>query len=79
MTSINTFKEEYPLDLHSTPNEIMRKGTKISLLLLLLLPVTGFSQFRKYTNEFLNIGAGARELAKSSAQVGSANDATAGY
>lgn len=79
MTSINTFKEEYPLDLHSTPNEIMRKGTKISLLLWLLLPVTGFSQFRKYTNEFLNIGAGARGLAMGSAQVASANDATAGY
>lgn len=40
---------------------------------------TAFSQFRKYSNEFLNIGAGARGLAMGSAQVASAEDATAGY
>ena len=57
----------------------MRTGTKTGLLLLLLLPVTGFSQFRKYSNEFLNIGAGARGLAMGNAQVASVNDATAGY
>ncbi len=57
----------------------MRKFTKTGLLLLLLWPVVSFSQFRKYSNEFLNIGAGARGLAMGSAQVASANDATAGY
>jgi hypothetical protein len=57
----------------------MRKCVKISLLLLLLLPAIGFAQFRKYSNEFLNIGAGARGLAMGSAQVASAKDATAGY
>ena len=57
----------------------MRTGVKAYFFLLLLLPVTGFSQFRKYSNEFLNIGAGARGLAMGSAQVASANDATAGY
>jgi hypothetical protein len=62
-----------------TPNEIMRIGTKTAILLLLLWPATGFSQFRKYSNEFLNIGAGARGLAMGSAQVASASDATAGY
>jgi hypothetical protein len=37
------------------------------------------SQFRKYSNEFLNIGAGARGLAMGSAQVASVQDGTAGY
>ena len=37
------------------------------------------SQFRKYSNEFLNIGAGARGLAMGSAQVASVDDGTAGY
>lgn len=36
-------------------------------------------QFRKYSNEFLNIGAGARGLAMGGAQVASAADGTAGY
>lgn len=38
-----------------------------------------YSQFRKYSNEFLNIGAGARGLGMGNAQVASVNDATAGY
>ena len=42
-------------------------------------PVFSFAQFRKYSNEFLNIGAGARGLAMGSAQVASVNDGTAGY
>ncbi len=57
----------------------MRAITKAALYALLLLPVTGLSQFRKYSNEFLNIGAGARGLAMGSAQVATARDATAGY
>src|ERR1044071_8144388 len=39
----------------------------------------GFAQFRKYSNEFLNIGAGARGLAMGGAQVASAEDGNAGY
>lgn len=62
-----------------TPNKFMRKQAKTGLILLLLWPVVSYSQFRKYSNEFLNIGAGARGLAMGSAQVASANDATAGY
>jgi hypothetical protein len=57
----------------------MRKYAQTGLFLLLLSPVISFSQFRKYSNEFLNIGAGARGLAMGSAQVASAKDATAGY
>jgi hypothetical protein len=36
-------------------------------------------QFRKYSNEFLNIGAGARGLAMGGAQIASVDDGTAGY
>ncbi len=44
---------------------------------LFFISATG--QFRKYSNEFLNIGAGARGLAMGSSQVASVNDGTAGY
>jgi hypothetical protein len=57
----------------------MRLYTKISLIFLLILPLSVFAQLRKYSNEFLNIGAGARGLAMGGAQVASAKDATAGY
>ncbi|GAA4326386.1 PorV/PorQ family protein [Flaviaesturariibacter amylovorans] len=45
----------------------------------LLLSLSAGAQFRKYSNEFLNIGVGARGLAMGSAQVASVNDGTAGY
>ncbi len=54
------------------------KGTAI-LLGIILIPVFSFAQFRKYSNEFLNIGAGARGLAMGSAQVATVKDGTAGY
>lgn len=57
----------------------MRKHVVIGLYLLLSSSVTCFSQFRKYSNEFLNIGAGARGLGMGGSQVASAKDATAGY
>lgn len=56
---------------------------KIKPLALALAALTmtssAFAQFRKYSNEFLNIGAGARGLAMGSAQVASVQDGTAGY
>ena len=57
----------------------MRIYLGICLQVLLLAPIFSFSQFRKYSNEFLNIGAGARGLAMGGAQIASAKDATAGY
>ena len=57
----------------------MRISPIIGISMLLLSPILSFSQFRKYSNEFLNIGAGARGLAMGGAQVASASDATAGY
>jgi len=57
----------------------MNRNQAVTLILLFLIPASCFAQFRKYSNEFLNIGAGARGLAMGNAQVASANDATAGY
>jgi len=57
----------------------MRQKLLVFLLLIMVFPVITFAQFRKYSNEFLNIGAGARGLAMGNAQVASVNDATAGY
>src|SRR4249920_781570 len=57
----------------------MRIYLSICLQFLLLIPICGYSQFRKYSNEFLNIGAGARGLAMGGAQVASTKDETAGY
>ncbi len=44
-----------------------------------LMTVGAFAQFPKYSNEFLNIGTGARALAMGDAQVASVSDGTAGY
>ena len=57
----------------------MRQNLFAALLCTFIFPAIVFSQFRKYSNEFLNIGAGARGLAMGNAQVATANDATAGY
>jgi len=53
---------------------------KTRLLIICLLAVTQVgAQFRKYSNEFLNIGAGARGLGMGGAQVASTEDGSAGY
>ena len=57
----------------------MKTNRQYLTLLLTLFFFSANSQFRKYSNEFLNIGAGARGLAMGSAQVASVNDGTAGY
>lgn len=44
-----------------------------------LMTVGVSAQFPKYSNEFLNIGTGARALAMGDAQVASVSDGTAGY
>ncbi len=53
------------------------------LLTVFLSGIVGVSgikaQFRTYSNEFLNIGAGARGLSMASAQVASVDDGSAGY
>jgi hypothetical protein len=57
----------------------MPKPIMLLLILCNLLGFTAAAQWRKYSNEFLNIGAGARGLGMGSAQVASVADATAGY
>lgn len=57
----------------------MKKSFAAFILFSLFLSTDGYAQFRKYSNEFLNIGAGARGLSMGNAQVASVSDATAGY
>ena len=57
--------------------KLIKNLTLIALILCLAAPAS--AQFRKYSNEFLNIGAGARGLAMGGAQVASSQDGTAGY
>jgi len=57
----------------------MSKSLSFCLLSILLSPLFSFSQFVEYSNEFLNIGAGARGIAMGNAQVASVDDGTAGY
>ena len=51
----------------------------IYFLCLLVMSVAGKAQFRKYSNEFLNIGAGARALGMGGANIATVRDGTAGY
>jgi hypothetical protein len=44
-----------------------------------LIHLSASAQFTKYSNEFLNIGAGARGMSMAGAQVASVSDGTAGY
>jgi len=57
----------------------MNRMLKVWVVFFFILPAMGMAQFRKYSNEFLNIGAGARGLSMGSAQVASVADGTAGY
>ncbi len=57
----------------------MRFKIPLLLSIILLNTLVGLSQFRKYSNEFLNIGAGARGLAMGNCQVASVKDVNAGY
>ncbi len=55
----------------------VKKLIVCAVALVAYVSVSG--QFRKYSNEFLNIGAGARGLGMGGAQVASVDDGTAGY
>ena len=52
---------------------------RIILIVLLSSSMHSYAQFRKYSNEFLNIGAGARGLGMGGAQIASVKDGNAGY
>jgi hypothetical protein len=57
----------------------MKRIQLLLTLTLIVLAQSSMAQFRKYSNEFLNIGAGARGLAMGGAQVATVSDGTAGY
>lgn len=58
----------------------MNKRKKLILASLGVLSVfTSMAQQRKYVNEFLNLGVGARGMGMSGAQVASVNDVTAAF
>src|SRR5450755_1661929 len=57
----------------------IRTCCPLPLLLLLFFCNRSMGQFAKYSNEFMNIGAGARGMAMGNAQVASVTDGTAGY
>lgn len=57
----------------------MKYFYSLVILLLLIIPLSGLAQFRTYSNEFMNIGAGARALGMGGALTTSSFDATAGY
>jgi hypothetical protein len=63
--------------MHTTNTFKLTKG--LLLLLIGFCVSTTQAQFRKYSNEFLNIGAGAKGLAMGGTQVATVADATAGY
>lgn len=52
---------------------------KLVIGLLVVCSSFGFAQVAKYSNEFLNVGVGARALSMANANVASVNDVTAGY
>lgn len=67
-------------DIHLTLCDLM-KNFKYCLIFFLCMGfwVQSHAQFRKYSNEFLNIGAGARSLSMGGAMVAGVADATSGY
>ncbi len=60
-------------------NSTCRTPRGIAFLVIMLSALMAQGQTRKYSNEFLNIGVGARALGMSGANVASVQDATAGY
>ena len=57
----------------------MRQSFIAFIVFSLVFTAKSFAQFRKYSNEFLNIGAGARGLGMGNSQIASVDDATSGY
>jgi len=57
----------------------MRSYSFLLIITGSLIHLSAAAQFTKYSNEFLNIGAGARGMSMAGAQVASVSDGTAGY
>jgi len=66
--------------IHLTLYHLMKNFKNfLTFFLCMGFCVLSHAQFRKYSNEFLNIGAGARSLSMGGAMVAGVADATAGY
>ena len=67
--------------LHRVTLKTQSQMIKIYPLLLIgsFLCISASAQFTKYSNEFLNIGAGARGMSMAGAQAASVSDGTAAY
>ena len=57
----------------------MTKKNTLSIAIAICSCLNGFGQAPKYSNEFLNVGVGARALGMSNSYITSVNDVTAGY
>jgi hypothetical protein len=57
----------------------MHTNLSIPILAALLIAGSGFAQAPKYSNEFLNIGVGARSLSMANSCIANVDDVTAGY
>jgi len=62
-----------------TKMKIAKVKNIIVVVILLAFGIQASAQSRKYSNEFLAIGVGARGLAMSNSYVANVNDVTAGY
>lgn len=51
----------------------------LPVVILVCMYAESQAQFRKYSNEFMNIGVGARALGMSGSEAANVNDVTAGY
>ncbi len=67
--------------LKRQPNSkiVRMKHSYLLAFSFIVVSLSSQAQFRKYSNEFLNIGVGARGLAMGGAQVASVKDGTSGY
>ncbi len=60
-------------------SSVMIKKLSVLIAFIVNIYLYGYAQAPKYSNEFLNVGVGARALGMSNSYITSANDVTAGY
>ena len=68
----------HPESIKTNTGQMMRVYPFLTLAVT-LISLSVSAQFTTYSNEFMNIGAGARGMSMGNAQVASVSDGTAGY
>jgi hypothetical protein len=76
---MNRMPGKFHLTIRMTNSSQMTKIYYLIFSLTIFICNRLSAQFTEYSNEFLNIGAGARGMAMGNAQVASVTDGTAGY